>query len=292
MTKKSTMTLQTPGAFSPTQPKKTRKSWKTFFILVIGLFSLYFIIIPDNKYTMTPSEWKAFIQAHPYQAPTATDVRSPCPFLNTMANHGILPRSGKNITFEEFHKVMRMVGTTSVGTRAFLYFAFYVYNEIDPLQPMRYDLRLAPHLDLDHIGIHNIIEHDVSLSRPDAFHQPDFSIPSLEQVQSLASTANATTSMVGIKELSDFRRKRWIESIQTNPYHHFGFGLQINAGVECALLLNFLGRDHQISAAHLESFLLKETIPDDWYGMEKTLSPWTITKRVTDCITSVRNNNF
>ncbi|KAJ7350928.1 Chloroperoxidase [Mycena albidolilacea] len=31
-------------------------------------------------------------------APTATNVRSPCPGLNTLANHGYLPRSGKNIS--------------------------------------------------------------------------------------------------------------------------------------------------------------------------------------------------
>ncbi|KAJ6582149.1 Chloroperoxidase, partial [Mycena capillaripes] len=31
-------------------------------------------------------------------APTATDVRSPCPGLNTLANHGYIPRNGKNIT--------------------------------------------------------------------------------------------------------------------------------------------------------------------------------------------------
>lgn len=35
--------------------------------------------------------------AYPYQAPGDTDVRSPCPALNSLANHGLLPRDGKNI---------------------------------------------------------------------------------------------------------------------------------------------------------------------------------------------------
>lgn len=37
---------------------------------------------------------------HEYQAPKGDDRRSPCPGLNVMANHGFLPRSGKEITLE------------------------------------------------------------------------------------------------------------------------------------------------------------------------------------------------
>jgi hypothetical protein len=32
-----------------------------------------------------------------WQAPTATDIRGPCPGLNALANHGYLPRDGKKI---------------------------------------------------------------------------------------------------------------------------------------------------------------------------------------------------
>ena len=32
-----------------------------------------------------------------YEAPGPNDSRSPCPALNTLANHGYLPRDGKNI---------------------------------------------------------------------------------------------------------------------------------------------------------------------------------------------------
>ncbi|KAK7219631.1 hypothetical protein V2G26_007634 [Clonostachys chloroleuca] len=39
-------------------------------------------------------------KGHEYQAPKGDDRRSPCPGLNVMANHGFLPRSGKEITVE------------------------------------------------------------------------------------------------------------------------------------------------------------------------------------------------
>ncbi|EEB97921.1 hypothetical protein MPER_02663, partial [Moniliophthora perniciosa FA553] len=35
---------------------------------------------------------------HSLQAPGPDDARGPCPGLNTLANHGFLPRDGKNIT--------------------------------------------------------------------------------------------------------------------------------------------------------------------------------------------------
>ncbi|KAF9025431.1 Cloroperoxidase, partial [Hymenopellis radicata] len=35
---------------------------------------------------------------HKFIAPGPDDVKSPCPGLNTLANHGHLPRDGKKIT--------------------------------------------------------------------------------------------------------------------------------------------------------------------------------------------------
>jgi hypothetical protein len=32
-----------------------------------------------------------------WQAPGPGDIRGPCPGLNTLANHGFLPRNGQNI---------------------------------------------------------------------------------------------------------------------------------------------------------------------------------------------------
>ncbi|KAF5354419.1 hypothetical protein D9758_010764 [Tetrapyrgos nigripes] len=38
-------------------------------------------------------DWKA----HQWKAPGPNDLRGPCPGLNTLANHGFLPRDGRNI---------------------------------------------------------------------------------------------------------------------------------------------------------------------------------------------------
>ncbi|KAI2627217.1 Cloroperoxidase [Xylaria nigripes] len=41
------------------------------------------------------------ITTQPYVQPESTDSRSPCPMLNTLANHGYLPHNGRNITAQD-----------------------------------------------------------------------------------------------------------------------------------------------------------------------------------------------
>merc|ERR1719261_786572 len=42
-----------------------------------------------------------FLDGLDYVAPGPGDVRSPCPFLNALANHGLVDRSGKDINVFE-----------------------------------------------------------------------------------------------------------------------------------------------------------------------------------------------
>ncbi|KAL7940725.1 Chloroperoxidase [Trichoderma barbatum] len=38
----------------------------------------------------------------PWEAPGPEDLRSPCPMLNTLANHGYIPHNGRNISAQQF----------------------------------------------------------------------------------------------------------------------------------------------------------------------------------------------
>ncbi|KAJ6531461.1 Cloroperoxidase [Mycena vulgaris] len=77
-------------------------------------------------------------EKHQWIAPKATDARSPCPALNTLANHGYLPRTGQNIT--------ALVAPAKFGL-------------LSGSAPTT--------LDLDALKLHNLLEHDASLSRND-----------------------------------------------------------------------------------------------------------------------------
>lgn len=91
--------------------------------------------------------------------PGPGDVRSPCPGLNSLANHGILPRNGKGLTIPILINALSSglnVGpdfSTVIGTAGLLSV---------PNNP------LAVSFDLNNLDKHNFpIEHDASLSRAD-----------------------------------------------------------------------------------------------------------------------------
>ncbi|KAL1876235.1 hypothetical protein Daus18300_002863 [Diaporthe australafricana] len=90
------------------------------------------------------------------------DVRAPCPMLNTLANHGYLPRDGRNI-----NKAMAVDVLSSV-----LNWDVSVVNDLfDFAQPTN-PAPNATTIDLNHLTTHNILEHDGSLSRQDANFGP------------------------------------------------------------------------------------------------------------------------
>lgn len=80
-------------------------------------------------------------------------VRAPCPMLNTLANHGYLPRNGKNINKAMAADVLSSVLNWDVS----------VVNDLsDFAQPTTTDPN-ATTIDLNHLATHNIFEHDGSL---------------------------------------------------------------------------------------------------------------------------------
>jgi len=99
---------------------------------------------------------------HSWHAPTPTDRRSPCPMLNALANHGYLPRDGKNVSLADL--VTGFKQSINLAPEA----TFLV--TVKALQASSTGNFLTLHLD--DLNKHNIIEHDGSLTRAD-FHSGD-----------------------------------------------------------------------------------------------------------------------
>ncbi|KAF4548684.1 Peroxidase-like protein 6 [Elsinoe fawcettii] len=94
-----------------------------------------------------------------WQKPCDTDRRSPCPMINTLANHGYLPRDGLNVSLDQlvagFEAAVNLhpEATLLVGCAA-LPASTTGYNDT---------------FNLDDLSKHNVIEHDGSLSRADIY---------------------------------------------------------------------------------------------------------------------------
>ncbi|KXX82063.1 putative sterigmatocystin biosynthesis peroxidase stcC [Madurella mycetomatis] len=94
-----------------------------------------------------------------WHPPGPNDFRGPCPMMNTLANHGILPRDGREITEEAVIKAMKQ-GLNFDAALAVIMFEQAVIANPEPN---------ATSFTLDHLNRHNVLEHDASLSRTDDF---------------------------------------------------------------------------------------------------------------------------
>ncbi|KAF2164230.1 hypothetical protein M409DRAFT_68099 [Zasmidium cellare ATCC 36951] len=131
---------------------------------------------------------------HEWHAPGAGDVRSPCPGINTAANHGFIPRSEKNIS------VAQVASGLLEGLNIGLDFGLAVGQTatLSNANP------LAGVFNMDDLREHNFpLEHDVSLSRQDFYQGDDlhFNQSVFDQVLAYYDGATHTTFQRGAKAL-------------------------------------------------------------------------------------------
>lgn len=148
-----------------------------FFFAILIIVPLFF----SSVFTINSSvDWSS---------PGPNDVRSPCPGLNAMANHGILPHSGRGMTLDMLTKAMEKTFNFGFDLRTVLAIGALLSSP-HPSSGM---------MNLDDLDKHNYIEHDGSLSRA-PYHQNgddhSFRQDIFDQVLSFYSNStNATTSI-------------------------------------------------------------------------------------------------
>jgi len=130
------------------------------------------------------------------------DVRSPCPALNTLANHGYLPRNGKAITPDMLTSGIQNIYNVDS-------FLGYTLGHLSiPL--VENNTLTATTLDLDHLNLHDAIEHDASLSRND-FSQGDNHSLQPELLEALLNDAEGDS--LTAESLAKSRARREKESV-------------------------------------------------------------------------------
>ncbi|TQN67024.1 putative sterigmatocystin biosynthesis peroxidase stcC [Colletotrichum shisoi] len=185
------------------------------------------------------------IAAHPWLAPDAAAVRSPCPMLNSLANHGYLARDGRAISMADLisglgsalhfnESLVRTLGTP----------AFATSTTGDPTT-----------FNLDDIAKHNVIEHDGSLSRADFVVTGDaktFNQTVWAETRGYLEAGAAAAAKVDAQTMATARSKRIATAQATNP----SFGLtssQVTVSLgESAVILGTIGQSFSEPAAPLE----------------------------------------
>ncbi|KAL0571256.1 hypothetical protein V5O48_010704 [Marasmius crinis-equi] len=246
-----------------------------------AVFTWDFLLVLVNTFTPNLKSGQIVAQGCPgfkgkwpeYVPPKDGDSRCSCPALNALANHGILPRDGKNIAFKEMSRVINESYNFAPT------FCFFVPNYAANFLKRSYSKGTLPYFvdlsvivthemidkfDLAELDLHNAIEHDASLTREDIHFNPDQSKPHLPFVEELLSYASGKDSegrtLLTPDDLSRYSAKRRADSKANNPefslekIHEF-----FSSSNNSTMLRIFGGR-----VDDLRVMLVEERIPEGW----------------------------
>ncbi|KAF4550868.1 Peroxidase-like protein 4 [Elsinoe fawcettii] len=185
-----------------------------------------------------------------WRAPGDGDLRSPCPMLNTLANHGFLPRNGQQITRDIAVKGF------AEGLNFDPVFGEGIWQQ---------GLKANPHPNatfwsLGNLQTHDLLEHDASLSRQDQFfgNSTFFNKRTWQQTTRFFTAPTLTMLMIGAA-----RTARKLESKAFNPTFIFTRDAEsFSQGEVISFPLLFGDIDKEISdRAQVDQWIRTERLP-------------------------------
>ncbi|KDQ54672.1 hypothetical protein JAAARDRAFT_135350 [Jaapia argillacea MUCL 33604] len=195
---------------------------------------------------------------HEFRAAGVGDSRAPCPALNTLANHGYLPRDGKNITFSAL--------VSSLGE---------VYNLSYPLSTILalsgiatcgslLTLKLE---SLSDLALHNAIEHDASLVHADATPGSKYAPTGVDKklLEALLAACPHNIDGFRLEDLAGARVRR--EGLLPPGKKLSGIHAEIGrgeAGLTWLLMRDDVTDGGVVPKERLEQWYGEERIPDGW----------------------------
>jgi len=192
---------------------------------------------------------------HPFLAPTETDSRSPCPCLNSLANHGFIPHDGKAITADNLKQnLMSVYGLTFALATGLIESGWQACGKFTAGKKAPTDLR--------EFAKHNKIEHDVSLAHADAAPGEEYAPVTTDQgiLQDLISRS-ADGQILTLEEVSQFRVAH--EDVAPVP---LSVVQQLTGQAEGCLMLQRFGDTDTVPVADVQTFLGESRIPDSYTG--------------------------
>jgi hypothetical protein len=204
--------------------------------------------------------WTAPDGKHAFRAPGAGDVRSPCPALNTLANHGYIDRSGKKISASSLTSSLTSVYHLSHPLAGSLVAGGFLCCG-----------NMLEGLSLDALAAHNKIEHDASLVHDNAPPGAKFA-PCEVDLTLLHELIKRYPDGLGLDQLAEARALRE-EALnkegrkKLNEFHE-----EIGRG-EAALTWLLMKDDTDVvNTRTLEQWYGEETFPDTYSIPEEEIS--------------------
>jgi hypothetical protein len=202
-----------------------------------------------------------------YIPPKDGDSRCSCPALNTMANHGIIPRDGKNISFKEMSAKLCMTYNCAPS------FCFFVPNYAARMLNKNYE---TDSIDLADLDLHNGIEHDASLTREDSALVPNQAHPHIPFIKELLASATGKDKdgnpTLTSNDLAAYSAKRRVDAKVSNPEFTLDLFHKIFGSSNSSTLITIFGGH----LPDIESFLIHERLPEGWESRVRSRMGMTI----------------
>ncbi|KAJ7496830.1 Chloroperoxidase [Mycena latifolia] len=218
--------------------------------------------------------------AHPFIAPGPDDQRGPCPAMNTLANHGYIPRNGI-ASFEEITIAMMeafnaelIFGANMVAnnmlTRGNMFIDKLSIGGVSPLIPPLPGKIDGP--ETGGIAKHGRFEGDASMTRADAFigDNRDFQdilydLACIFLDPTLCRYGNNT--VFNLATLIGIKKQNIAMDQAANPEFEFAARRMNAAYGQAAFLINIFanGTTKQATLPIIGSFFRNQTFPPNWF---------------------------
>ncbi|CAN8102718.1 unnamed protein product [Discula destructiva] len=219
-----------------------------------------------------------------YSPAGPTDLRSPCPMVNCLANHGYIARDGRNIHSKELYAAVQKVGIGAGLGAAFSYLIFYehhskpedaepgkscwkrVWTTLNPLaafgmrRPGQTDSMGRPVLNFDQLALPGAIEHDISLTRRDHQQTQGNNALQIDLVEGLLNSSKDGRRITRAN-LADYRKLRIAVQREENPDSLYRTPQKLLSYGEIALILGIIGDGDSVSTEYAKAFLMEERLP-------------------------------
>ena len=232
---------------------------------------------PTYKLTSKPTEYP--VEGFPpagnyYMLPDASagDVRGPCPAINTLANHGFINRSGKEVLMTDL--IIALSAVYDV-TKEFLMTPVEgaIANDLTTLVPgaTSGSTMIEDHmLDISDLGLRpGRQEHDASLVRTDSWFCDDeeSKLANDGLIDALIAVGGTSKSFLTVADIVAFQRDRINDTLMHNGDPVSSTLSSIGGITVQKVLIMIFGQDEvldSIDKARLEQWLRDEAIPDGY----------------------------
>ncbi|KAJ3943672.1 uncharacterized protein N0V96_006602 [Colletotrichum fioriniae] len=179
--------------------------------------------------------------------------RAPCPLLNSLANHGYLPRNGQNISVDAL--IEGMHAGLNLREDAKLFFRVQGNKALEASSTGNKDT-----FHLNDLNKHDLIEHDASLSRADIYFGDNWSFNQTIFDETKSYWPSETISISDAAKALVARQK---SAEKINPEYKLPLDGYTNSLGQTAMYLGLFGDydDGNANRAWVECFFENERLP-------------------------------